>query len=318
MIRPLILAALTLLALPALAADPVRLRPEVTVSSDYVRLGDLVDGAGTLANEAVFRSPDLGTTGTVQVARVVAAAREKGLTAIDTGGLAEVTVTRASRTIDVEEMKRVLALAIIRQNGLDAAADLAITFDQGLRPAHIEPSLAGALQVTQLNWNPTSGRFDAAFGVEGSTVLVRSPLRASGNGIETVAVPVYAHGLNRGDIIRASDVTLDRQPRNTAQAGAVGTADLAIGQAVKRAVRPGQIVVSADLTRPDLVARNDTVSLIYAVPGMVLSIRAKALAGGAQGEIVSVLNPQSNRIVQATVSGPGRVTVLTGDRVALN
>jgi flagella basal body P-ring formation protein FlgA len=319
MLRRFVLTALALLVLPGTAAaDAARLRAQVTVSSDYVRLGDLIDGAGALANQAVFRSPDLGTTGTVQATRVAAAAREKGLASLDTQGLAEVTVTRASRTIDLEEIKKVLTLAIVRQNGLDADADLAVVFDQGQRPVHIEPNLTAPLQVTQLNWNPTSGRFDASFGVEGSNILVRTPLRASGGAIETVNVPVYAHALARGDVIRASDVTLDRQPRSNAIIGAVTGPELAIGQAVKRPVRPGQVVASADLTKPDLVARNDTVSLIYSVPGMVLSIRAKALAGGAEGDIVPVLNVQSNRIVQATVAGPGRVTVVAGARTAPN
>ena len=81
---------------------------------------------------------------------------------------------------------------------------------------------------------------------------------------------------------------------------------------------PQQPITAADLTKPDLVSRNDVVSLIYSVPGMMLSVRAKAITGGAEGDIVSVLNPQSNRFVQATVTGPGRVTILTGDRVALN
>ena len=314
----LLAAALSAIAVPANAAQQARLRTEAIVSSDYVRLGDLIEDAGPFANEAVFRSPDLGTTGTVQVARVLAAAREKGLVALDASGVVEVTVTRASRTISLEEMKKVLVLAIIRQNGLDESADLEVDFDSGQRPVHIEPSLAGPLQVTQLSWNPANGRFNASFGVEGSTVLMRSPLRASGNGVETVAVPVFARTLNRGDILRLADVTIDRQARTTANANAVATPELAIGQAVKRTVRQGQPITAADLTKPDLVSRNDAVSLIYAVPGMMLSVRAKAINGGAEGDIVSVINPQSNRVVQATVTGPGRVTILTGDRVALN
>ena len=319
LMRTLLLAAgLAMLCLPALGGSPARLRAETTVASDYVRLGDLIDNAGTLANEAVFRSPDLGTTGTVQAARVVAAAREKGLAGIDTQGLAEVTVTRASRTLGLEEMRKVLTLAIIRQNGLGDDADLAVTFDQTLRPIHIEPSVTGALQVTQLSWNASNGRFDATFGIEGSGVLQRSPLRLSGNGLETVAVPVYTRALSRGDIIRVSDVSLNRIARSIATADALASQELAIGQAVKRAVRQGQLVAASDLTKPDLVSRNDTVSLIYAVPGITLSIRAKALGGGAEGDIVSVLNPQSNRVVQATVSGPGRVTVVSGASVALN
>ena len=48
-IRILTLAALTLCATPAAATEQARLRSEAIVTSDFVRLGDLIDGAGTLA-----------------------------------------------------------------------------------------------------------------------------------------------------------------------------------------------------------------------------------------------------------------------------
>ena len=41
----------------------------------------------------------------------------------------------------------------------------------------------------------------------------------------------------------------------------------------------------------------------------MLTMRGKALEAGAEGDIINVLNVQSKRTVQATVTGPGRVTV---------
>lgn len=317
-VRPL-LAAVALLAsgVPGLAEAP-RLRSEVIVSSDYVRLGDLIEDAGAAAREAVFRSPDLGTVGTVQASRVLAAAREKGLAGVDTLGLAEVSVKRASRTVSIDEMKRALTLAIVRNNGLGDDSDISVNFDSGVRPVHVEPGLETPLQVTQLVWSPASGRFDVTFGIEGSNVLGRRPLRATGTGVETLSVPVFTRQLNRGEIIRASDVALERMPRNAAAMAAVSGPEAAIGQAARRIVRPGQAVTPADLAKPDLVSRNDAVTLVYEVPGVILTIRAKAIGTGAMGDVVAVLNPQSNRVVQATVTGPGRVVVVAPGRVASN
>ena len=42
---------------------------------------------------------------------------------------------------------------------------------------------------------------------------------------------------------------------------------------------------------------------------IMLTVRGKAVEGGAMGDVVGVLNIQSNRTVQATVIGPGRVTI---------
>ena len=70
-------ALLPPLALPAQAADDFiaapKLRASVTVTSDVVRVGDLIDNAGSAALIPVYRSPDLGTTGALPVAHVLSA-----------------------------------------------------------------------------------------------------------------------------------------------------------------------------------------------------------------------------------------------------
>ena len=71
--------------------------------------------------------------------------------------------------------------------------------------------------------------------------------------------------------------------------------------------------------KPDLVQRNDTVTLVYEVPGVVLTIRGKAVEGGAEGDVINVLNEQSKRTLQGVIIGPGRVAINNGSpRVASN
>lgn len=53
------------------------------------------------------------------------------------------------------------------------------------------------------------------------------------------------------------------------------------------------------------VRRGDTVSLVYDMPGMALSMRARALEDGAVGQNVRFLNTASNRTIEAIVTGPG-------------
>ncbi|HET7376189.1 MAG TPA: flagella basal body P-ring formation protein FlgA, partial [Anaerolineae bacterium] len=64
---------------------------------------------------------------------------------------------------------------------------------------------------------------------------------------------------------------------------------------------------------------NETVTLVYEVPGVVLTIRGKAAEGGAEGDVINVLNEQSKRTVQGVIVGPGRVVINSGSpRVATN
>ena len=87
--------------------------------------------------------------------------------------------------------------------------------------------------------------------------------------------------------------------------------------ALRRAVRAGLPLRAADLAKPELVQKNDTVMLHYEVPGIVLAMRGKALESGAEGDMVSVLNVNSKRTIQGMVTGPGRVTILAPNTARL-
>ena len=108
--RRTILAVLLALATPAAAqvAEPAAevtgslgptapmLKHSVTVTGDVVRIGDLIDNAGAAASIAIFRAPDLGTTGSVSAAQVVQAARAHAVIGVDTSGAASNASTSSS------------------------------------------------------------------------------------------------------------------------------------------------------------------------------------------------------------------------------
>ena len=146
MIRTLVVAsaALLLLATPAAAQvtaalGPVhpKLKAEAVVTGNLVRIGDLVDNAGLIADVPIFRSPDLGTTGTVSAEAVLEAVRAHALIGLDTGGLSEVAVTRASRTIKPEAIERRIAQALSTKFSLGAPDDISLSFDSDLDRTYI-------------------------------------------------------------------------------------------------------------------------------------------------------------------------------------
>src|SRR3954464_6804500 len=101
-------------------AAPV-LRGNVTVSSDIVRIGDIIDNAGTAAQIAIYRAPDLGTTGTLPVANVLNTLRAHQVIGVDTRDLKEISVTRLARTIEGKDIETQVARALERKNGLGEA-----------------------------------------------------------------------------------------------------------------------------------------------------------------------------------------------------
>lgn len=54
------------------------------------------------------------------------------------------------------------------------------------------------------------------------------------------------------------------------------------------------------------IRRGETVTLIYQMPGMALTMRARALEDGAVGQPVRLINTASNRTIDAVVTGPGQ------------
>ncbi|MGD9982451.1 MAG: flagellar basal body P-ring formation chaperone FlgA [Hyphomonadaceae bacterium] len=53
------------------------------------------------------------------------------------------------------------------------------------------------------------------------------------------------------------------------------------------------------------IRRGESVTLVYQMPGMALSMRARSLEDGAVGQPIRLINTSSNRTIDAVVTGPG-------------
>ena len=307
-------------AAQAAPADQPRpmLKAEAIVNSDIVRIGDLVENAGIVANVAVFRAPDLGSTGTVPIDAVIDALRAHALVGLDTAGLREVTVVRASRAIPAKEIEDSVAAALSKQFGLGDPKNIAVTFERELRAIQVDPAAKGAPQVARINFDARSGRFDVTLDVPTGAVN-RGILRLSGRAAATVDTVTVLRPIDRGAVLRAEDVQVERHPRADNTRDNLAGLSQAVGFAARSNLQPGRPLRTADLMKPELIQRNETVTIVYEVPGIVLTVRGKAVEGGAEGDVINVLNEQTKRTVQGVVVGPGRVSISTSSpRLAAN
>lgn len=284
------------------------LKRQALVSADVVRIGDLIDGAGPAAGIAIFRAPDIGETGSVPAYQVIAAARVYGVERVDTQGNSEVAVTRAGRVLAAKEIEAAIARTLAARGGIASARDLSINFDREPQTLHLQS--AADLRAIYTYYNARSGRFDITFDAADETTH-RASQRYTGYAVETLPIAVTLRPLARGEIVRAADVTIEHRPKAEFREGAPAATD-PTGLAARHSVRAGQALRASDLMRPEIVQRNEAVTLVYEAPGLVLTVRGKALDPGAEGDVISVLNSQSNRTVQGTVAGPARVVVRSG------
>jgi flagella basal body P-ring formation protein FlgA len=308
MIRIIILALAALFLGTALlnAAERPVLRAEAVVTGSLVRVGDLVEHAGIVADAPIFRSPALGETGSVGVAQVLEALRAHSLIGLDPGSITEVSVTRASRAIPVQEIEALLAAAIGKDYSLGDGRDVTIAFDRALRTVQVEPSVTALPRVAQLRYDTRSGRFDATIEFPGAAA---ASLRVAGTAYPTIEIVTLARSLARGEVIKMDDLAMQRVPRTRLSADAITDPDQAIGLAARNAITANRPIAVSELMKPEIVQRGASVTIVYQVPGVMLAVRGKASEGGAEGDMIDVVNVQSNRTLRATVVGPGQVTV---------
>lgn len=306
------LSALLVLALPAQAADDgiaaPTLRASVIVSSDVVRVGDLIDNAGSTALIPVYRSPDLGTTGALPVAQVLSVLRAKQVIGVMTGDIKEVQVTRLARTLANRDLETAVASALERRFGLGEAANISVTLDRGVSDMRLDASNTGSLQAVATRYDARGGRFDIAFEINNDSNPAPTKLRLTGTAIETVEVAVLTRDIDRSEMLKSSDVTLERRPKADVT-GEPALRARAVGMQLRRPMRAGTPIRVADIAKPEFVSRDQSVTVIYQVPGIYLTTRGKAIESGAEGDTVSVLNLQTKRTLSGVVTGRGQVTV---------
>ncbi|MCJ2015756.1 flagellar basal body P-ring formation chaperone FlgA [Methylobacterium sp. J-076] len=293
-------------AVPAMAESALpRLRGDVTARQDILTLGDLVENVPpALAERPLFRAPALGSTGTIQSRRIAEAATALGLGPVETGGRLQIAVQRAARRVGPSEIEVALKRGLETGYGLDT--NLMMIRLDGEAPMMLAPvDLAGQASAIDMVYDPRSHRVSALV----SLGERQASLRVSGVVVEMREVAVLARSLNRGEPIREGDLVLDRRPRDGLGADVQASVTAAIGEVAQRSLPAGSVLREGDTALPDLVARGETVTIIYATPGISLSMRGIASDSGRMGATVNVVNVASKKVLQATVVGAGRVSV---------
>lgn len=129
------------------------------------------------------------------------------------------------------------------------------------------------------------------------------PAAARGN----VEVLTYARSLAAGEIVQPQDLVWSKVA--VAPAGAPTDAEQVIGMAARRPLREGATVMSRDISAPQVIKAGEMITVVYENEGISLALQGKAMAAAAVGEVVSVQNTASKKIIQAVASGPGQAVV---------
>jgi flagella basal body P-ring formation protein FlgA len=302
LVSGLALAAALSLA-PAAVAAPA-LRAAVTVQAAVVTVGDMFDDAGLLAEKGLFRAPAPGTTGNVSLTDIRAAAARVGLTDFDAEGLASVQVVRAGVAVDGAMLSGLIA-DDLRERGILAEGATAETHFSQTLPALTAAATPHPVKLLTLRYMPGSDSFTARFAIAG----LQQPLDVAGRIDLMIEVPHLAASLAAGTVLSASDIEMRKVPLKFAESsGYLDTAQI-IGKALQHPSRAGMMLKASDVAEPEVIARNQPVTVYFRQGAMTLTVKGKALNDAALGQPVSVLNALSKKVITGVATAGGSVEV---------
>tara|TARA_R110000868_G_scaffold219607_1_gene470706 strand:+ start:10791 stop:11720 length:930 start_codon:yes stop_codon:yes gene_type:complete len=301
MIRASLIAIACLTTAPALASEPVFLRESLVVEGAQITLGDLFDLSGETADIVVARAPAPGARTALDVVYVRNLAAEHELDWANASGLQRLTITRASRVVDANQITDMLEGELYAQQGSPHQVQLA----NAMMTLNAPVGTTGGPQIQSINFDPRSGMLSAEFtAYDGG-----APIRVTGRAYETIEIPVLNHPVATGDVITDSDIRWMEQRSDRVRPDAVLDPAEIIGHQARRSLRAGEPLRGYDLQQEILVQRGELVTLVFEARGIQLSVRARAMEDAADGELARFVNLQSNRTVEALVDGPGRARV---------
>ena len=300
-----------LLVLPLLmataTANASTLKTSTTLHGPVVYLRDLFEDAGMNADRVLGPGPAPGGRIVVEAPQLDAIARQFKVAWRSASKSERALLEWPGRPLPHRDAIAAVRAALVAA-GASSDCDVELP---GFTPPLVPYDTAALPDVTQLDYDPNSGRFSATL-----TVLAdgMDPIntRVTGRADDIVELPVPTMRLPAGTVLRSEDVRVARVHASAVHGEVIRGVDQAIGMQLKRQVAAGQPIETSELSPPLMVQRGATVQLQLQAPGLSLQGKAVAMEAGAVGERIRVMNPSSRAIVEAEVIGPASVRISPG------
>ncbi|OUS11452.1 flagella basal body P-ring formation protein FlgA [Rhodospirillales bacterium 47_12_T64] len=283
----------------------VNLNKDIIVEGNIVYLSDIFSGLTHEHQKPIARSPELGRDVELSARWLWALARQNEVAWQPSSHLDTTSVTRASQSIDATDIRNTVEGALLERGLTD---NKKIEFDRKDRDLKIPAEIAPTLRVENVSYRPGRNRFTAQVVIPASgKPYIKKTI--SGYLIEMVNVPVLKSRLSKGDLITEQDIHWITVKESKLAKNAITELDDLIGMTPKHSIKDKTIVRTSDLETPKAVNKNGLVTMLLHSGSLVLRTQGRALESGALGEVIRIVNTQSNTIVNGTVTGAGLATV---------
>ncbi len=303
-------------AAPEEQKEAVVLREYVEVDSKQVHLGDLFANAGKKADIIVAYAPEPGDRAVFDANWLYRVARAFKLKWRPLSIKEQVVVVRKSVVINHQKIKDAILSALLARG---VSEDMSIKLSNQMMRIHIASGKPATVEAEDIILDRRSGRFTAILvAPAGSASAQRT--RVTGYVFKTTEAPVLVSQVSAGEVIKKDDIKWIKMRTRRLQKDVILDANDLIGKTPRRGrgIRPGTPVRRSEIRRPVLVAKGSLVTIMLRSPGMILTSQGRALENGSAGDAIRVANTRSKTVIDATVTGSGRVSVSPIDRIVMN
>lgn len=306
-IRFVIFALTAALMANAVQAKPSYLKESVVVDGAFVHLGDIFGNVGDRSTIAIARAPAPGSHAVYEVRQLATIARNYGVEWRAKSWFDRVVIKRDSITIGGDEVESEL-IKEIEKGGLQGEWEIILN---NRRFTLILPANQPAtLEIRNLRIDQRLGRFSAtvAAPADHPTPTLRT---IRGRLFRIIEIPTMKRRIRAREVIRESDIEWIKMRSKKVNRNVVIDAEDLIGKTPRRGLRPNQPIRSGDVRTPIIVAKGSYVTIVLKTRNMVLTSKGKAVENGSLNEAVRVMNTKSKTVVEAIVTSPSMVQIVT-------
>lgn len=214
-----------------------------------------------------------------------------------------VVINSGSVKIATDDIRAAIAKKL-KDQGIKG--DIDVEFDNHALDVNLPASYSPDFTLNNFDYDSSGRHFHADFVAEGDRGLFTLPL--AGRIVIRHKVPVLAHQLEAGTTVGEADidwVPIEEDRLN----GLVTDAHQLVGRELRHDVEAGEPLHANDVMPPRLVTRGSLVTMRIETPFMLVTAQGKSLQDGVQGDVVRVINTQSDRMVEGVVDGPSSVRI---------
>lgn len=123
-------------------------------------------------------------------------------------------------------------------------------------------------------------------------------------------VIVADRDIPRGNVIRASDLAVEKMAMSKAVRGTFTDPASVIGKVAKSTIFPGTVITGRKIDTPILVRRHQTVNIVSRIGSLVVRSQARSRDDGREGDLITCIDPTTKDTIQGVVQPNGTVEVL--------